>query len=319
MLLENLLEPNYPRAALGIERENITALALQRERGQRFGIKQAATVELPEHLLTPNFIEQNINSPAEMVALLEEVVTNAGLRNQKRWSVSLPSNAARTAILTLENEPASKDELAQILDWKAENTFGVPAGELRITRRKIASDAGNGRARYFATAVKLSVVDEYETLFEMLGWQAGLVLPRAVSEARWLYDKNKRGGGDSLLISAQSDGFVALVMRGAEPTVVRSVTCTESERDDEIFRLLMFYRDRQDGETATKTGENSLEKLLVVGKDLQPEHLKDITNEALGRPLDILRPEDVGLNIPNQTLNFDEVAAPAGLAALGWK
>ncbi|MBA2619999.1 MAG: hypothetical protein H0U87_02235 [Acidobacteria bacterium] len=318
-MLENLLEPNYPRAALGIERENLTALALQREKGQRFGIKQAATVELPEHLLTPNFIGQNINSPAEMVALLEEVVTNAGLRNQKRWSVSLPSTAARAAILTLESEPASRDELAQILDWKAENTFGIPAGEMRITRRKIASDAATGRARYFATAVKLSVIDEYETVFERLDWQAGLVLPRAVSEARWLYDKDKRAAGDSLLISSQNDGFVALVMRGGEPTVVRSVTCTESERDDEIYRLLMFYRDRLGGGATTAAVENSLEKLLVVGKELNHEHLRDITNEALGAPLDILQAADVGLNIPNDALNFDEVAAPAGLAALGWK
>ena len=99
-----------------------------------------------------------------------------------------------------------------------------------------------GKARYFATAVKLGVIDEYETIFEMLGWQAGLILPRAVSEAGWLFDKNNKS--DSLLISAQPDGFVALILRGDEPTVVRSVTCTETERDDEIYRLLMFYRDR---------------------------------------------------------------------------
>jgi hypothetical protein len=247
-----------------------------------------------------------------MLAFIEEAVTNAGLMRQKRWSVSLPSSAARTAILTLENEPASKDELAQILDWKAENTFGTPSGELRITRRKITADAA-GKSRYFATAVKLAVIDEYETLFEMLGWQAGMILPRAVSEANWLLNKNK--SGDSLLISSQADGFVALVMRGSEPTVVRSVTCTLSERDDEIFRLLMFYRDRL-GDDAS---ENFLEKLLVVGKDLTPARLKEIAAEALGRTLNILRPEDVGLNIPSETLNFDEIAAPAGLAALGWK
>jgi Tfp pilus assembly PilM family ATPase len=140
-VLENIIQPNYPRAALGLERESVTALALQKEGRGRFGIKQAATVELPEHLLTPSFIEQNIKSPAEMLVLLEEVIANAGLRRQKRWSVSLPSNTARTAILTLENEPASKDELEQILDWKTENTFGIPASELRISRQKIASDS----------------------------------------------------------------------------------------------------------------------------------------------------------------------------------
>lgn len=310
-MLENLIQPNFPKAALGLEKDNVTALALQKEGRGRFGIKQAATVELPEHLLTPSFTEQNISGTDEMLVLLDEVTTNAGLRRQKRWSISLPSNTARTAILTLDNEPSSKDELAEILDWKAEHTFGAPSGELRISRRKIKSDANN-KPRYFATAVKLSVIDEYETLFERLGWNAGLIMPRAVSEANWLADAKKKN--DALLISSQFDGFVALLLRGDEPSVVRSVTCMENETDDEIYRLLMFYRDR----FGVDGNENSLEKLLVVGKNFAPARLKEIADEALGKTLTILRPEDVGLNLPGQTLSFNDVAAPAGLAALGW-
>ncbi|MBA3632199.1 MAG: hypothetical protein H0W58_05220 [Acidobacteria bacterium] len=311
-MLETLTQPNYPRAALGLEKENVTALALQKEGRRKFGIKQAATSELPEHLLTPSFTEKNISSADEMLVLLEEVITTAGLRKQKRWSVSLPSNTARTAILTLENEPASKQELSEILDWKSENTFGVPSGEMRISRRKITPDAG-GKSRYFATAVKLSVIDEYETLFEMLGWRAGLILPRAISEANWLIDTKNQT--DSLLISSQIDGFTALLMRGDEPTVVRSITCTDSERDDEIYRLLMFYRDRFGDESS----ETFLEKLLVVGKSFTPARLKEIADEALGKTLNILRPEDIGLYLPAQNLSFDDLAAPAGLASLGWK
>jgi hypothetical protein len=111
-MLENLIQPNYPKAALGLEQESMTALALQREGRGRFGIRQAATIDLPSNLLTPSFTERNITSQNEMLVLLEEVVTNAGLRKQKRWSVSLPSSTARTAILTLDGEPASKDELS---------------------------------------------------------------------------------------------------------------------------------------------------------------------------------------------------------------
>lgn len=311
-MFESLTQPNFPRAALGLEKESVTALALQKEGKGRFGIKQAATSELPEHLLMPSFTEKNISSANEMLVLLEEAASTAGLRKQKRWSISLPSNTARTAILTLESEPASKEELTEVLDWKSETTFGVPAGELRIARRKIKSDEG-GKSRYFATAVKLSVIDEYETLFERLGWKAGLILPRPVSESNWLVDKKNQI--DSLLISSQSDGFTALLLRGDEPTVVRSVTCTENERDDEIFRLLMFYRDR----FGNSPNENFLEKLLVVGKNLTPARLREITAEALGRTLEILRPEDIGLSLPAQNLNFNDLAAPAGLAALGWK
>ncbi len=304
-----MFQPNYPKAALGLEKEFITALALQKEGRKQFGIKQAATVELPENLLNPSFLEKNINSQTEMLSLMEEVCVKAGLQNQKRWSVSLPGNTARTAILTLDSVPASKKELDEILDWKAENGFGAPAGELRLSLNKISPDK-DGKTRYFATAVKLSVIDEYETLFETFGWQAGLILPRAVSEANWLIDKNSQT--DSLLISSQSDGFTAFLMRRDEPVVVRSVTCNDSETDDEIYRLLMFYKDR-----LASTSGSSLEKILVIGKNFNASRISEISNEALGQDLIILRPEDVGLNIPTSNLSFDDIAAPAGIAALG--
>jgi Tfp pilus assembly PilM family ATPase len=305
-----MFQPNYPKAALGLEKEFITALALQKEGRGIYGIRQAATVELPNNLLNPSFTEKNIASADEMLVMLEEVCVKAGLHGQKRWSVSLPGNTARAAILTLENEPASKKELEEILDWKAENSFGAPAGELRLSLDKISPDR-EGKSRYFATAVKLSVIDEYEMLFEDFGWQAGLILPRALSEANWLIGNNSQT--DSLLISSQSDGFTALLMRGKEPVVVRNVTCTEEETDDEIYRLLMFYNDR-----LASTNGNHLEKVLVVGKNLDRKRIREISNEALGKELTVLRPEDIGLNVPVGNLDFDDLAAPAGVAALGF-
>ena len=311
LFMAGLLSPNFPKAAIGLERDNVTALALERHGKGQFGIKQAATVALPENLLKPNFLEKNIASIDELLVYLTEAVRNAGLLKQKRWSVSLPSGAARTAILTLENEPASKEELAQVLDWKAERSFGAPAAELRISQQKISPDP-NGKSRYFATAVKLTVLDEYETAFERMGWKAGLILPRAVGEVNWLVGGDRQS--DSLLISSQYDGFTAVLLRGDEPTVVRSVTCEPGEIDDEIYRLLMFYRDRFGG------GENRnfLSKLLVVGKIFNFNRLREISAEALGTTLQILRPEDVGLNLPASSLRFDEIAAPAGIAALAW-
>lgn len=308
-MLSILTQPNYPKAAIGLERETITAVALQKEGRNQYGVRQAASVELPTGLLSPSFTDRNISSPEQFKVFLQEAVTSAGLANQKNWSVSLPSNTARSAILTLEGTAASaKGEAEEILDWKAEQSFGAPAGELRITRTKISDDR-QGRSRYFATAVKLSVIDEYETVFEDLGWKAGLILPRAVSETQWLVGD----GTDSLLISSQNDGFTALLLRGNEAAVVRSVTCTAQERDDEIYRLLMFYHDR------FADAGSYLDKLLVIGKDLIPAKIKEISAEALGQAVRILRPEDVGLNMPASSLRFDDIAAPAGLAALGWR
>src|SRR5438094_5186955 len=235
-----ITQPHYPKAALGLEEDTITAVALRGGRG-RFSIKQAASINIPTGLIVPGFLETNIADSREFVGVLQEAVRSAGLLNQKRWSVTLPSDTARTAILALESEPASRQEAEEVLVWKAEQSFGAPASELRVSKQKISPDK-EGRARYFATAVSLAVIDEYERNIEALGWKTGLILPRAVGEANWLLNNPEKT--DSLLISSNSDGFTALLMRGAEPAVVRSVTCTQDEIDDEIYRLLMFYNDR---------------------------------------------------------------------------
>ncbi len=308
-MLFSLTKPNFPNAAIGIERDRVSAIALTRGGRSSFSIKQAATIALPPNVIDPSFLEINITDPHEFRASLEAALQSSGLMGQKRWSIALPSSSARSAILTLEAEPAAKQETEEILDWKAEQTFGAPASQLRISRQKISPNR-EGRPRYFATAISLGVIDEYETLFENMGWKAGLILPRAVGEANWLVGRANKA--DSLLISEQDDGFTALLLRGDEPTVVRTVTCLPTEVDDEVYRLLMFYNDR----FGANINGGYLDRMLLIGSRLVPAKITQIASEALGRSLHILRPEDVGLSIPDASFNFDEIAAPAALASL---
>jgi hypothetical protein len=74
----------------------------------------------------------------------------------------------------------------------------------------------------------------------------------------------------------------------------------------------MFYNDR----LASANG-SYLEKVLVIGKNINASRIREISSEALGQELIVLRPEDVGLNIPVSSFSFDDLAAPAGAAALG--
>jgi len=312
-MISALTKPNYPNAALGIEEARVTAIALQGMGRGRYGIKQAATVDLPAGLLTPKFLGRNINDDNEFSACLHEAAESAGLLKQRRWSAALPSNTARTAILTLDAEPASKKEADEVLYWKAEQNFGAPADQLRLSRQKISPDQ-NGRTRFFTTAVTLAVIDEFERQFEGLGWKVGLTLPRAVGEANWLTVSADKT--DSLLISSNDDGFTALLLRSSEPAVVRSVTCAPGEVEDEIYRLLMFYNDRY---ASGEQGNTLLQRLLVIGKGLVPQKVQTVASEALGRVLGVLTPGDVGLSIPSGGFSFDDIAAPAGLAMLGFR
>ena len=305
-----LTEPTFPKAALGIESDRVTVIALNKEGRNRFGVRNAASVDLPASIVQPQFFGTNISSRAGLRTVLQDVASLAGLLGQRNWSVSLPSNSARTAILTIE--PTNKNEIDEILDWKAEQSFGAPAAHLRISKHKVSNDA-EGRMRYFASAVKLSVIDEYETVFEEMGWKAGLILPRPVCESNWLLRSGTTK--DALLLSSQDEGFTAVLFGDGEPSVVRTVICSQAEKDDEIFRLLMFYNDR----FAAERGTRQLNRVMTVGTDLNANKIIEIAREALGRTLGVLRADDLGLNLPVGTLGFDEVAAPAGLAILGWR
>jgi hypothetical protein len=45
----------------------------------------------------------------------------------------------------------------------------------------------------------------------------------------------------------------------------------------------------------------------------------EIVNETTGGDLRPLQAEDLGLRLPSHSLDFDTIAAPAGLATLSWK
>ena len=286
---------------------------LERGRGGSFSLRRAATVALPESLIHPSFDEPNISDQRELLAALKDLATSAGLLQQKKWSVALPDAASRTLILTLESRPASRAELEEVLTWKMERGFGTPLGELSISRERLPVDP-QGKDRYLAIATPTSVLQEYESVLHSLGWRAGLIVPRHLGEGQWLTQNGSRG--DTLLLSSSEKGFTAVVFRGKQPLIVRKVVCDPAECDDELFRLLLFYRDRRGGDPEQVA---QLAGMLIVGKLLSKDRAGEIVSETLGADLRSLDAADLGLQLVTRELSFDAIAAPAGLATLAWQ
>lgn len=286
---------------------------LERGRGGTSNIRRAATVALPESLINPSFDQPNISDPGQLAAAIRDLATSAGLLQQKRWSVALPDASSRSLILTLESQPTSNAELEEVLTWKMERGFGASVEELAIARERLPADS-QGRGRYLAVATHASVLAEYENVLQVLGWRAGLVTPRHIGEGQWLTTNGS--AGDALLLSSSENGFTAVVFRGKQPLIIRTVSCEPPECEDELYRLLLFYRDRRGGE-----GEKGqeLQRVLVVGDLLDKARVSEIVNETLGADLRSLNASDVGLQLATRELSFDAIAAPAGLAALSWQ
>ena len=320
--LGKLISPRYPSAAVGLAGDGASVVQLER-RGGTLAVRSAGYLPLPAGLVRAGFDEENVRDPSELAAALSELVASAGLLKRRRWSVALPEASTRTSILTMETAPASRAEADDMLKWKTERTLGAPLDELRVARERLQTDA-QGRARYLVTAVRLSVLNEYEQVFESLGWHAGLILPRHAGEAWWLMRDGAASRADSLLVSSHAEGFTAVILRAGQPLYVRAVSCETEDRADELYRFLLFYRDR----TAPPTPEGEppaapavterIERLLVAGIGLDYEQASEIVEETLASPPHAVHAEDLRLAFPPGEIDFRQIVAPAGLAALAW-
>jgi hypothetical protein len=313
-LVSKLIKPWYPTTAIGFEKGLATIVQLERRKGGAANLRRGATVVLPDSLIQPSFDASNVSDPGELARAVNELATSAGLLREKRWSVTLPEAASRSLILTIESRPASNAELEEVLTWKMERGFSSPLEELSISRQRLPPDP-QGRDRYMVVATHASVVKEFEDILRSLGWRAGLILPRHIGEGQWLTMNG--APGDALLLSSSAEGFLAVVFRGKEPLMIRSVTCEDAECEDELYRLLLYYRDRRSGETGNIN--HSLNRVLVIGDTFEKNRAVEIVNETLGTELRPLDAEDLGLQLPTKELSFDAIAAPAGLATLSWQ
>jgi Tfp pilus assembly PilM family ATPase len=312
-LFSRLVDPRYPATAVGLEKGVASVVQLERVKGSACKLRRAATFNIDESLVRPGFDESNIENAGQLADVLKELATSAGLLRQKRWSLSLPEATTRTLVLTLESPSPSASELQEVLKWKIERGFGLVLEDLSVSKDRLQKDS-HGRDRYLVIAVKKSVLAEYEAVLELLGWRAGLVLPRHMGEAQWLMQNGTPG--DSLLLSGSSQGFTGVIFRDKHPLIVRTVTCGEDEFEDEFYRLLLFYRDRSlpEGE---ENGRH-LSRLMVIGEGITKSRAGEIVNETTGGDLRPLEAEDLGLQLPSRDFSFDSIAAPAGLATLSW-
>ena len=307
-VFDKLLKPRFPACAVGIEHGAASVVQLDRARGG-YVIKRAATLTLSPDLIHASFDQPNISDQKQLVGALSDLMTSAGLIRQRKWSVTLPESSTRSVILTIDGGGGSRREIEEVIDWKTERSFGAPASELRVAREQIAPNEQK-QSRYLLTAVHLSVLAEYESVFAAMNWQAGLVLPRHVGEEQWLRDGTS---GDGLLLSSHEQGFTAVLLRNNRPLTLRSVFCDTEECDDELHRILLFYSER----SGSNGDGSAVNRLMVMGNLLNKKRVAEIARETLGVSLKPLEATDVGLIIPGD-LPFDVIAAPAGAARLAW-
>ena len=303
-----LAAPSYPRTALSISETELVLVSLKRQR-RHFEPTHLAMVRLSAGVIRADFNELNIVDESQLAQQTEKLIAEAGVSRLRRLAVALPEGSVRSLIVSLDNVPAGRNELMQMLSWRVERSFGCKPGDVRITLKHL--NVQKEQVHWLATVVRNHVIDQYETFFRQVGLQVGLVLPAHLAQAQWLL----RAGvaEDQVMLSLNDRGFVAVIVRGNQPVLVREVFCADAERDDEFYRLMIFYRDRM----AAKNSSANLSRLLVLGSADEQERFRRVLANVLEAPVTILEPGLLGLHLPTPA-NFSTFAAAAGLSTFSW-
>jgi len=304
-----LTAPDLPRTALSISESHLAIVTLRRNRGE-FEPRNLGVLRLPDGLVRADFTGPNVSDEAALREHLTKTATQAGITRPRSLSVALPAGSARSQIISMEAVPETRAELAQLLEWKIERAFGQKSSDLR-TGSTVLRDSSGGRSHWLITAIHSRVLEQYERIFKELRWSVGLIVPQHLGEAQWLI--RQKSTDDQIVVSVNERGFETVIVRGTEPILVREVECSEQEREDEFYRLVIFYRDRLVPENEPIT----LNRLLTVGTVSEQRRFREVLSSALENHTVALDPQQIGLKVdPNAP--FNHFAAAGGLATMAW-
>lgn len=302
-----LTSPSLPGTALAITPSYLALVELSK-RGGALTAQKVGVQDLPEGIIQASVTEPNILNEGAFIDQLRTIADKAGFSKKLSLSVSLPEGSVKSIVVTLENEPKTRDELKQMLEWKAVRSFNLKQGEARLKHHRISG--ADGTKRYFVSAVGEAVAAQYERVFKDIGWQAGAIMPQHLGEAQWLLRSEVDETEDQALVSVHNSGFVALILRNQEPLLVREVSCSSEECEDELFRFMTFYRDRL-------SGTNKIRNLLLVAESPVQANLSKAVTAALEYTPHKLSPGAVGLNLDSNA-PFLHLAAASGLASMAY-
>ncbi|HKX28518.1 MAG TPA: hypothetical protein VJ302_12530 [Blastocatellia bacterium] len=300
--------PKLPHTSVAISETHLSLIAL-RANGGGFEPRHLGVLRLPPGLVKASFTEPNIVDEGAMGELLRKTATQAGAKGLKGLSISLPTGSARSVVVSMESAPNSRAELEQMIEWKTERSLGHKFSELRVNHTRLRDF--NGRSQWIICAASERVLEQYERIFDGLDWQVGLIVPRHIGEAQWLMRSGRKE--DQVVLSLNSRGFEAVIVRGNEPVLVREVTCPLDERENEFYRLMVFYRDRM----TSADSPARLSRLLVIGNLAEQRSFGAVLASALESNTVLLGPQHLGLRVDSNA-PFNHFAAAGGLATMAW-
>lgn len=239
----------HPELVCEISPERVAAARWSANRLEAF-----AEEKLPAGALRPSPAQPNLADADAVSQAVGKVVEQVrGMRHE--IALLLPDTVVRIFLLGFETFPRKAAEAAPLLRWRLRKSVPFPVEETVLSWTEQAS-ADGGREVVTAVA-RVSVVREYEQMFEAAGLLPGVVLGATLGALPLVEDGPAvllaRLGGASLTTAIVDAGRLALYR------------CTELSGSpdsqvllDEIFPAVAYFQDR---------AQRNIERVRLAGME----------------------------------------------------
>lgn len=315
------LRPNYPSAALEVDRREMVLVRLRRRGRGKPELEVAEARPLPEQAAGSSIFKPNLGTPAEIAALLRKLLETTGTK-PGRLSLVLPDNLAKISLVSLPEKPASSRRLDEVLRFKLRRAVPFRLEDAVLAHQVLP---GEGAGVTVLVAVMLrAAIEQYEHVLEAAGARPGLVdlcTPNLYNLCRPQIAAAAAGGGDVGLLNVASGYFTLLIVRDDRPVFFRCKSYAGDGDEDlssqdtlmarELTSSLSYWREKLDGQRMSRV----LLRAVNGAAEGVPAILGNLGVEGV-EPLDLTR----GIAIPEGLKLEAAVAhriAPAAGAAVG--
>ncbi|MGA2979935.1 MAG: hypothetical protein ABSD76_10120 [Terriglobales bacterium] len=217
-------------------------------------VEMSSARELAPGTVVPDLMEANLRDGAAIRQAIESSLASVGGGRSRDVIAILPDTSVRVVLLDFETLPAKRDEAEAVVRFRLKKSLPFDPDTARISYH--AQSSGKGM-RVVAAVVLNTVLEEYESAFRDVGYNAGVVMPSmlaalgaADAERPTLVVKV-----DARTISiAILDQEQLLLFRTLEN--VRGVTITGDQLAEEVYPSVVFFQD---------TYNLNIERVYVAG------------------------------------------------------
>jgi type IV pilus assembly protein PilM len=208
---------------------------------------------LPAGTLAPSLTTANVLDSAALSRAIEDALGAVSGRSRE-ICVVLPDAAVRVVLLDFDSLPDNREEALGVMRLRLRKSLPFDPDRAVISYH---AQRDNGTVNVVAAVALASVINEYETAFQQVGYNPGVVLPSTLASLGVVDD-----GRPTLVIKADATATTVAIVDQQKVRLIRKLDRLvgprlEGERlADEIYPSLVFFQDHFGAE---------IERILVGG------------------------------------------------------